>query len=876
MSLIIKAKFYNKSNNIVIDYSDTHFVKNQKEITKSGTLYRKGNKLSYKLTGALNTTDNSDENTNYINDQRLISLVSIEKKEGLNFIVDCGDWSKDLLELMEQPGTYFLYKGSTIENFMKDKHRYHILSQGDIIKIGKIYLKVLHVKLMKEKEKYLKTFSNKDDNENNSSKNNSNELKEVPKEEPEKSAIKNNLIIEKESNDYGIKSRNKKNDVPQSKTEAHKINFGNFNSNKAINRSMIMTQKLNLTPRSIDINTINDANIQQLKKTPKLKKSRNKNAKNKKSTKSKNNIIQENKPKNLEILNKICRICLSGESNPTKNPLICPCTCKGSMKYIHYLCLKNWLNLKVESDLGNVNFEIDRPTITYSTNDICCELCKSQFPDYVKHNGKLYNVTFYKPKYDQFIVLESIRNDNRRTKFIHIIPLNNYSMHRIGRLNTCDLSLPDSSISRVHCCFYIENNQLVLENNSKFGTKVLIQKQKINMVYDYPLCIETQNTYLKMYIQKKFDILGCLCASTRSQIKMYPYQNQNQKGFDLFCSMVFKDEDEDSDKEENKEEDKEENKEEKEEEKENEEGKIKKIENNKEEDQNNNSKVETANEQLKNDSKSIKEAKKIDIINENKKDEKNLINIKINDDTPEANSKKHINIKDELIDNINDSKINLIDEDNNETINNNLNKKYDAISNKEKDNLINEIKLNDIKNPANFNKTMCNLISNFDNDIVKINNKDTENPNEHLKQLESEITLDKEKKNVINFFNNNDIQTIKIDMNKLNEEKQDIGTNINFDYDNSKLYKSINLDEINNLSYRKVNKFQINNTSIENNYKSIYGLISDDKINNSQLFAPKHNKNIKFDNYDIHFESEKVNNQKSAKKIWNKFNWKFK
>jgi hypothetical protein len=131
-------------------------------------------------------------------------------------------------------------------------------------------------------------------------------------------------------------------------------------------------------------------------------------------------------------------------------------------------------------------------------------------------------------------------------------------MHRIGRLTNCDLSLPDSSISRVHCCFYIENGQLVLENNSKFGTKVLVQNQKLNIIPDYPLCIETQNTYLKIFAEKKFHFFSCCGDSTKSYVRMYPYQNQNQKGFDLFSSMVFKTDDED-DSEDEKEENDEEN-----------------------------------------------------------------------------------------------------------------------------------------------------------------------------------------------------------------------------------------------------------------------------------------------------------------------------
>ena len=48
MSLLIKAKFWNKSNNVIIDYSDKNFTLQKKEIVKSGTLYRKGNNLSFK------------------------------------------------------------------------------------------------------------------------------------------------------------------------------------------------------------------------------------------------------------------------------------------------------------------------------------------------------------------------------------------------------------------------------------------------------------------------------------------------------------------------------------------------------------------------------------------------------------------------------------------------------------------------------------------------------------------------------------------------------------------------------------------------------------------------------------------------------------
>lgn len=40
-----------------------------------------------------------------------------------------------------------------------------------------------------------------------------------------------------------------------------------------------------------------------------------------------------------------CRICL-GEDNFKDNPMISPCKCDGTMKYIHIECLREWLNSK--------------------------------------------------------------------------------------------------------------------------------------------------------------------------------------------------------------------------------------------------------------------------------------------------------------------------------------------------------------------------------------------------------------------------------------------------------------------------------------------------------------------------------------------------
>lgn len=66
---------------------------------------------------------------------------------------------------------------------------------------------------------------------------------------------------------------------------------------------------------------------------------------------------------------KMCRICLSSEQNSI-DPLISPCKCSGSMKWIHLDCLRRWLSNKIET----VEDDIIR---IYAWKDLGCELCKT-------------------------------------------------------------------------------------------------------------------------------------------------------------------------------------------------------------------------------------------------------------------------------------------------------------------------------------------------------------------------------------------------------------------------------------------------------------------------------------------------------------------
>ena len=609
-TLIIKSKIWNNiSNHQSINYKEKNFQRQKFTIEHSTIIYRKQDKIVLKQIDESNYTSNSNDRTNYMNEKK-DELLTILKQPDNKYAINCGNWSKDLSKLIDENAAYILYKGLTIENLLKEKQKYYVLNQGDIIKIGKIYLKLLHINMFNSDKDDDNEGEKKEDNNNDNDNiinNNINSIKEEEEKQEEEEMeeeIKNN--IEEENNKRKQKSKillTYTNDNINKKKENKKTNkkfanssfsyvpnnyknlslYINLNNkeqkkdrlNKSFNGKLSPSIANNIIKESININHSKSPKLSQIKALSvlnKLKKSNlsNKsNHKKKKITNIKAKLIHNKKieskqnKKELEkkqIFGKICRICLSGETDSLNNPLICPCTCKGSMKYIHYLCLKNWLNLKVEAELDNRrNLLFDQPTITYSTKDISCELCKARLPDYIRHNGKIFNVLFYKPKYEKFIVLESIRDDERRTKFIHIIPLVRKSMLKIGRLNSCDLSLPDISISRVHCCLYIESGQIFLENNSKYGTKILVQNNNLIMSSTFPLCLEIQNTYLKLILKKNFSLFGCCGVSTTTISKMLVYQEQNEKGFDIFCSMIIKEDNDNDDKEDSKVEKKEEN-----------------------------------------------------------------------------------------------------------------------------------------------------------------------------------------------------------------------------------------------------------------------------------------------------------------------------
>eukprot|EP01055_Gregarina_sp_Pseudo9_P003194 Gregarina_sp_Pseudo_9__3193@NODE_337_length_3116_cov_17_791355_g317_i0_p1_GENE_NODE_337_length_3116_cov_17_791355_g317_i0NODE_337_length_3116_cov_17_791355_g317_i0_p1_ORF_typecomplete_len693_score112_87RINGv/PF12906_7/4_9e15FHA/PF00498_26/1_2e02FHA/PF00498_26/5_7e08YopYscD_cpl/PF16697_5/46YopYscD_cpl/PF16697_5/0_00035YopYscD_cpl/PF16697_5/5e02FANCL_C/PF11793_8/0_023FHA_2/PF17913_1/9_2e02FHA_2/PF17913_1/0_73DUF587/PF04532_12/0_18zfRING_2/PF13639_6/0_6_NODE_337_length_3116_cov_17_791355_g317_i0990 len=179
----------------------------------------------------------------------------------------------------------------------------------------------------------------------------------------------------------------------------------------------------------------------------------------------------------------VCRICLCEEEDAKNDPLVSPCKCNGSMKWIHLKCLRTWmegrLNIKAD-DVGSTCF-FWRP--------LECELCQEPYPTYVdvSHQRDVASQVVSKqssslssrsssldpvsralricanPPVDSnlvelfripkpavpFVILESKHQPSGNIGF-HFLSFNTRDSVRLGRGHEADVRVADISVSRLH------------------------------------------------------------------------------------------------------------------------------------------------------------------------------------------------------------------------------------------------------------------------------------------------------------------------------------------------------------------------------------------------------------------------------------------
>ena len=260
----------------------------------------------------------------------------------------------------------------------------------------------------------------------------------------------------------------------------------------------------------------------------------------------------------LDIFNEkiYCRLCYQNNSD-IFDPLLSPCKCSGSMKYIHLSCLKKSIKLKIKKKSKD-QYDL------YLFKGYHCEICLSNYPKYFVYKDIIYNLLdFDMSKYkDEYIICSLLHYDendyNSKLSYLGFIifKLNNKENFTIGRKQNNQIILKDISISRNHCTILREENKLFVKDlGSKFGTLLYINNyQEIEM--GKILQLVSGKHELNFYLTKKTNLLGlslcfnvwcCNCnqsAKDSGEFIMDEHiqnqkDNNNNNGKDLYDINTF-------------------------------------------------------------------------------------------------------------------------------------------------------------------------------------------------------------------------------------------------------------------------------------------------------------------------------------------------
>jgi pSer/pThr/pTyr-binding forkhead associated (FHA) protein len=234
------------------------------------------------------------------------------------------------------------------------------------------------------------------------------------------------------------------------------------------------------------------------------------------SLENNNNIIINNIQKNIIYSTEpnethYCRICYQKEVNKN-DPLICPCKCYGSMKFVHLSCLKNNINLKIHK-------KHDKYYDMYLFQNYNCEICLSTFPKYlIIKSKKIYLIEIDISNYKNYALIDLIQYDDKNDYIFHIgyliLRLENDIPLKIGRKKENDVIFNDLSISGSHCELICKNNILYLKDlGSKYGTLKYIQNEYEIKIGDFINLISNKYKFEFNLIKKesllyKFDFFG--------------------------------------------------------------------------------------------------------------------------------------------------------------------------------------------------------------------------------------------------------------------------------------------------------------------------------------------------------------------------------
>ena len=167
-------------------------------------------------------------------------------------------------------------------------------------------------------------------------------------------------------------------------------------------RDIKFKKKLN-EKNSQDNNSINNKKEKGTKKMSRLETTESKlnNYEEDLKKKSAKKKTQKDIFSKLEKMKRVCRICyLEEDENNPENPLVQPCTCTGSVKFIHLTCLRKWVSTR-----SCVKIDTSSDCSIFLIKPVECELCKTKYPDFIKFENRLLPVIDFSQEFDNYLTL---------------------------------------------------------------------------------------------------------------------------------------------------------------------------------------------------------------------------------------------------------------------------------------------------------------------------------------------------------------------------------------------------------------------------------------------------------------------------------------
>ena len=142
----------------------------------------------------------------------------------------------------------------------------------------------------------------------------------------------------------------------------------------------------------------------------------------------------------------------------------------GTVKYIHYECLKDWISKNVVKREQN-------NTLFFSYQEPRCELCKKYYQSEFTYEGKKYSLLdMDNAPNPPYAVFEGIDYDDDSKRFsVLLIGLGDEEI-TIGRNSNSNVVMKEISVSRSHCTLVYKNRNLFIKDKgSKFGTLIKVE-----------------------------------------------------------------------------------------------------------------------------------------------------------------------------------------------------------------------------------------------------------------------------------------------------------------------------------------------------------------------------------------------------------------